>query len=205
MIWLVNEPGNEDGAPAGLVIKERMGRLEVDDAGDWKIRRTLPRRIPHCAWADIRLYLANGCNLAEPGKGESLSEDERDMISPMLSDKQIQLMMLDAQKDLLVQEQATAGLPGIQGQPWVKAGSGEKTQTETVSAGSARPASPDRESKIAEIAQVIRGMRLDLSDGEIRERLRERGHNLPLILQAFKSLEWRGEISGSDMSKVRED
>jgi len=94
-IWLVNEGSNPDGAPAGLVLKERLGRTEVLN-DEWVTRRTLPRRIPHCSWKDIRNYMENPANLAEPADGERFSPREVEMISPMATDKQMELMIADA-------------------------------------------------------------------------------------------------------------
>ena len=95
-LWLVSEGKNPDGAPAGLILKERMGRTEVVD-DKWVTRRTLPRRIPHCTWEDVRNYMRNPANLAEPAEGERFSDYEKDMISEMLNDAQMKLMIADAQ------------------------------------------------------------------------------------------------------------
>lgn len=99
-LWVVNDRRNSDGAPAALVLKERMGNLQVVD-GQWKIQRMLPERLPHCTWEDIRRYLAEGCNLENPAPGESMSDGERDMISELLTDEQMRLMLMDAEKELL--------------------------------------------------------------------------------------------------------
>jgi hypothetical protein len=100
MFWLTNEPTNADGAPAGLVLKERLGQLTVVD-GKWKIRRMIPSRIPHCTWEDIRHYLEVGCDLANPAPGEVMSPGEREMISELLTDKQMALMVADAETERL--------------------------------------------------------------------------------------------------------
>ena len=52
MIWLVNERSNNDGAPAGLILKERMGKI-TEKNGIWVSKRMLPERIPHCTWSDV--------------------------------------------------------------------------------------------------------------------------------------------------------
>jgi hypothetical protein len=100
MLWLTNDPSNEDGAPAGLVLKERLGNLDVVD-GKWKPRRMLPKRIPHCTWEDVKDYLEEGCNLSDPAPGEVMSQDERRMTSRFLSDEQIALMVADAETERL--------------------------------------------------------------------------------------------------------
>lgn len=101
MIWLVSDSSNADGAPAGLILKERTGKMEVDLKNDrWLPRTMLPRRIPHCTWDDVRRYLTDGCDLSKPAKGEVMSSFERDMISELLTDKQMELMVLDAKNEL---------------------------------------------------------------------------------------------------------
>lgn len=99
VLWLVNNRDNADGAPAGLVLKERLLRLGIVD-GRWQPRRMLPERIPHCTWVDVEQYLENGCDLSNPAPGETMTEAERAMISPLLSNEQMRLMVLDAQKEL---------------------------------------------------------------------------------------------------------
>lgn len=100
MMWLVNDGRNADGAPAALVLKERLGKVAPDSADGWTIRQMLPRRIPHCTWRDIKRYLVDGCNLAKPADGETLSDAETRMISELLSDEQMRLMILDAEKEI---------------------------------------------------------------------------------------------------------
>ena len=100
MIWLVNDLSNADGAPAGLVLKERLGQLAPGPDGQWRTQRMLPRRIPCCTWAEINRYLKEGCDLEHPAPGEAMSSGEQEMISELLSDKQMQLMILAAEADL---------------------------------------------------------------------------------------------------------
>jgi len=99
MIWLVNERSNETGTPAGLILKERMGKI-VPKNGTWQPRRMLPERIPHCTWADIDRYLTDGCDLSNPATGETMSRQEKDMISELLTDEQMKLMILSEEKDV---------------------------------------------------------------------------------------------------------
>jgi hypothetical protein len=96
MLWLVNEESNADGAPAALVLKERMGKMSIVD-GEWQIRRMIPRRIPHCTWADIKRYLREGCDLANPAPGETMERSEKQMISELLTNEQMRLMILSAE------------------------------------------------------------------------------------------------------------
>jgi len=99
-LWLVSDRTNNDGAPAGLVLKERMGDLSPTEDDEWAISRMLPERIPHCTWKDIRVYLDNGCDLASPAAGETMTTAEREMISELISDEQMKLMILGAEQDL---------------------------------------------------------------------------------------------------------
>lgn len=99
-IWLVNDSRNTDGAPAGLVLKERLGDLYPDDNDEWVAERMLPKRIPHCTWKDIRGYLEDGCDLANPTEGETMSIAEQEMISELLTDKQMRLMILGDEMEL---------------------------------------------------------------------------------------------------------
>ena len=102
MLWLVRDKRNADGAPAALVLKERMGKLSVAN-GDWEIRRMLPERLPRCTWRDINKYLSGDivCNLNNPRDGETLTQAEREMISELVSEEQMRLMILSEEKDLL--------------------------------------------------------------------------------------------------------
>lgn len=111
-LWLVNDRRNTDGAPAALVLKERMGSLQVVD-GEWKIRRMLPERIPHCTWKDIRHYLKEGCDLENPALGESMSNGERELISELMTDEQMRLMLMDAEKELIEARQSAVLSGGI--------------------------------------------------------------------------------------------
>lgn len=104
-IWLVKESANKDGAPAGLILKEREPGVDIAEDGEWNISRMLPERVPHCTWKDIRHYMEVGCDLANPAPGETMSKDERDMISELVSDEQMRLMILDAEKELIEAKQ----------------------------------------------------------------------------------------------------
>jgi len=122
MIWLVHDSRNADGAPAGCVLKERLVSLKPNpnSRDGWSRRRMLPERIPHCTWADIGDYLETGCNLANPREGERMNESELEMISELMTDKQMELMILSAQEKLIeLQQQSPVLFPQAQpeGQP----------------------------------------------------------------------------------------
>jgi len=99
MLWLVNDYRNPTGAPAGLVLKERLVNLTFAN-DSWEPRRMLPARIPCCTWSEIARYLHDGCDMSNPGLGEKLSKAEREMIDELLTDEQMKLMVLDAEKEL---------------------------------------------------------------------------------------------------------
>lgn len=108
MLWFVHDVKNDDGAPAALVLKERLEDLGVKkDEDEWDIKRMLPQRIPHCTWADIDRYLVKGCSIANPQSGEKPSVDEADMMSEFLNDAQMKLMLLAAEEDAKKIEEST--------------------------------------------------------------------------------------------------
>ena len=95
MLWLVNDPRNPKGAPAGLVLKERLGKVDFTPDDRWDIRTMLPPRIPICDWDHIREYLDRGYNYDSPSDRELPSISEKEMISELLNDAQIRLMLTD--------------------------------------------------------------------------------------------------------------
>jgi len=103
-IWLVRDTANYDGAPAGLILKERYAKIGVEN-GEWVIKKMIPPRIPHCTWKDIRNYVENGVDMQNLSPREKLSQDELTLVEEMTTDKQLQLMILDAQKELEVMRQ----------------------------------------------------------------------------------------------------
>jgi len=165
MVWLVNEPNNPRGAPAGLVLKERLGRLSIGDDGEWDTQRTIPRRIPECTWRQIRKYLRGDlpCDLANPAPGEVPSRDELEMISPLLTNKQMELMLLEAKKDLEETVQMRQGM---------------------ASQEDPRPEGPIAD---AEVVKAILAARTEKSDDTIREEL-SKIYPLPVVVAAFMSL-----------------
>lgn len=105
MLWLVPNVGNEDGAPAALVLKARLGKMVPTENG-WQTRRILPQRIPHFSWLDVDAYRKNPANLADPAPDEVPTQAEQDMISEMLTNEQMKLMVMGAELQLK-QAQAT--------------------------------------------------------------------------------------------------
>jgi len=158
-IWLVSG-SDPSGAPAGLVLKERMGQMEANSKDDeWDQRRMLPYRIPVCTWREIRRYLREGCDLSNPAPGESMSPDEIAMISPMFSNKQLELMIEQAR--LAIDENAVSPFaPPV-------------LDNETVL-------------KTTELAERVKAMTAEHDDTEILSILRTEGHKVPLIMRAIQ-------------------
>jgi hypothetical protein len=99
MVWLVSDVGNEDGAPAGIVLKARKSQTSID-GDEWVIRKPLPQRIPHFSWTDVRRYESEGCDRKNPAAGEVMTAAELEMTSEFLSDTQMHLMALGAETEL---------------------------------------------------------------------------------------------------------
>ena len=98
MFWLSHSGDNEDGAPAALVLKARIGTMSIVD-GRWVPRRVLPERIPHFTWQDVDRYKREPANYVNPKPGERMSVDERDMISELLSNAQMRYMVMGAEAE----------------------------------------------------------------------------------------------------------
>lgn len=96
MIWLVNDGRNPNGEPAGLILKERMGKVGITEDDEWEIKTMLPPRLPVATWKEIRRYMAEGYDIRNPKSTEVRNDAENDMISELLNDKQMALMLEDA-------------------------------------------------------------------------------------------------------------
>lgn len=92
-------PGEFAPIPAALVQKEQLGLLTWNaDKREHTIQRRLPFRLPQCTFAEIRRYLREPANLADPAPGEMPTVDESDPFSEKLSKEQIALMTLALKK-----------------------------------------------------------------------------------------------------------
>lgn len=92
-------PGEFAPVPAALVQKEQLGLLTWDaEKQEHIIQRRLPFRIPKCTFAEIRRYLREPANLADPAPGEMPTVEESDPFSEKLSKEQIALMTLALKK-----------------------------------------------------------------------------------------------------------
>lgn len=96
MFWLV-AGDDPSGAPAALVLKARMGKVEAV-GGKWQVRRVLPERIPAFTWNAVEGYRESPADLANPAPGEVMADDERAMIGELLSDEQMRLMVAAAEQ-----------------------------------------------------------------------------------------------------------
>lgn len=96
MFWLVHNPENQSGAPAALVLKSRPGRMDIADDGMWSPRRILPERMPLFSWREIEKYRKDPPNFNNPKPGETMSQNERNMVSQFLNDAQMRYMVMGA-------------------------------------------------------------------------------------------------------------
>jgi hypothetical protein len=118
MFWLV--PGSDmTGAPAALVLKARLGKVEPGDNGRWAVRRVLPERMPVFTWNAVERYQASPPDFANPAPGEEMSLDEQEMISELLSQKSMELMILRKREKLEANGRGvfTQSSPGPVGTP----------------------------------------------------------------------------------------
>lgn len=99
MIWLVNDGRNPNGEPAGLVLKERLGKVGITEDDEWAIKTMLPPRLPVATWKEIRRYMQEGYDIRNPKSTEIRNDQENDMISELLNDKQMSLMLEDARAE----------------------------------------------------------------------------------------------------------
>jgi len=76
-----------------------MGQLNIVE-DQWVPRRMLPQRIPHCTWADIDRYLDEGCDLISPAEGETMTQQEMEMISELLTNQQMRLMIVSGEMEI---------------------------------------------------------------------------------------------------------
>lgn len=125
MLWMVKDHRNPDGAPAAIVLKQRMHKMAVTSRGRWRNRQALPPRIPHCTWwedlpeddddedfvsGSLERYLKEGVKLAKLTDREQVSKDEAAMVSETLNDAQWRFMISTAQTDLERERQLSASM-----------------------------------------------------------------------------------------------
>lgn len=125
MLWLVKDYRNWDGAPAGIVMKQRMHKMSVTKRRRWRNRQALPPRVPHLTWwedlpedendedfvsGSLERYLKEGVKLASLSDREQLSRDEATMVSETLNDVQWRFMISTAQTNLERERQLSASM-----------------------------------------------------------------------------------------------
>lgn len=105
MVWLIKDRRNLDGAPAALVLKERLIKMNIVK-DRWVPQRMIPERIPHFAWYSggeerdsVEWYLEHGCDLEHPREEERMSQGEREMISELMTSEQMKLMIALHEED----------------------------------------------------------------------------------------------------------
>lgn len=102
---LVMVPGMYPPTPSALVEKEQTGQVTFNrETGLHEIRRMLPLKLPRATWAEIRRYLKEGVDFANPKPGEMPTKGEIDPYSPTFSNEQLQAIAAAAEAGLLAQE-----------------------------------------------------------------------------------------------------
>lgn len=93
VLSLIMQPGTHPPTPSAIVAKEQTAPVEWnEEKGEHDIRRVLPLRLPRATWKEIRRYLAEGCDFANPKPGEVPTQEELDVFSPTFSKEQIQAL-----------------------------------------------------------------------------------------------------------------
>ncbi len=125
MLWMVKDHRNWDGAPAAIVMKQRMHKMAVTSRGRWRNRQALPPRVPHCTWwedlpeddndedfvsGSLERYLKEGVKLAKLTDREQVSKTEAAMVSETLNDVQWRFMISTAQTNLERERQLSASM-----------------------------------------------------------------------------------------------
>lgn len=110
VLSIILVPGKYAPVPAGLIMKEQLGRIEIQDPmmlsdSDYElyqrgelghsIQRRLPMKLPKATAQAIRWYLNNPADLDNPDPDE-IPGEEQDMYSDRLSAEQINYMRVAA-------------------------------------------------------------------------------------------------------------
>ena len=117
ILSLVLIPGEFAPIPAALVQKEQLGFIGFNpQTGEHQVRRRLPLRLPKAAFAEIRRYLREPADLAQPAPGEVPTSAELDPFAEKFSREQLEYMRLaakiearEADSGLLVKTSAASG------------------------------------------------------------------------------------------------
>lgn len=103
MFWLFTDSDNPTGAPSAVVLKSRDTAFQLDETtGRLRPHRALPPRIPAFTWDAVDGYVTAPVDFTNLKPQEQLTKEEKETISEFLTDEQMRLMVMDAQKELLV-------------------------------------------------------------------------------------------------------
>lgn len=95
-IWLRFKENSK--IPAGLVLKDRVTKMEYIEGEGIKKVSVLPRRIDPCTWEQIRHYMANPANHAKPKPSEVPTADDWAVLKGTLTEeKRLQLKVVELQ------------------------------------------------------------------------------------------------------------
>jgi len=95
-IWLRFKENSK--IPAGLVLKDRVTKMEYIEGEGIKKVSVLPRRIDPCTWEQIRYYMANPANHAKPLPTEVPTKDDWAVLKGTLTEeKRLQLKVVELQ------------------------------------------------------------------------------------------------------------
>jgi len=95
-IWLRFKENSK--IPAGLVLKDRVTRMEYIESSGIKKVSVLPRRIDPCTWEQIRYYMANPANHTKPLPTEIPTKDDWAVLKGTLTEeKRLQLKVVELQ------------------------------------------------------------------------------------------------------------
>lgn len=90
--------GGRPPIPAGLVVKEAMGKREWnDDKGEFVTQRVFPTRFPVMDWKDIKGYFKTPADFKKPAPGEFWTNAELNAYGEFMSEEQIEWIKSAAQ------------------------------------------------------------------------------------------------------------
>lgn len=112
ILTLILIPGKYAPIPAAIVQKEQLGAISFDAAtGKHTVQRRLPLRLPKCTFAEIKHYLREPADIANPKEGEVPTFEEADPFSKKLSREQIALVKLALEAEMREETSMFAAMP----------------------------------------------------------------------------------------------
>jgi hypothetical protein len=110
ILSLVLTKGENSPQPSALVMKEQLATATFNEkTQEVEIQRRLPLRIPRCTFAEIRRYLREPADLANPAKGETPDAEEAASYSDKFSRDQLFAIQLAQEVRLKGEEVVTEG------------------------------------------------------------------------------------------------